>query len=113
MLPAVSDIERLLAALPDVTVAEEHLGVVARVALADAGAAMAALKTAGYESLVDFDGIDTGELIEITYRVRSYALDLDVFVKTSVAYEGTIESVIEILWSYERPAAMSKRSGPA
>ena len=101
MLPAISDIERLLAALPDVTVAEEPLGVVARVSLADADAALVAIKAAGYESLVDFDGIDTGELIELTYRLRSYALNTELHVKTSVAYGGTIESV----W-YEYPSAL-------
>lgn len=101
MLPAVSDTRRLLAALQDVSVAEEPLGVVARVSLADAGAAMVALKAAGYESLVDLDGIDTGELIELTYRLRSYSLNTEAYVKTSVAYGGTIESV----W-YEYPSAL-------
>ncbi len=101
MRPAIADIERLLAAFEETTVAEETPGVVARVSLADVGDVLAELKSAGYESLVDFDGMDTGELIELTYRMRSYSFDVELFVKTTVAYGGTIESV----W-YEYPSAL-------
>ena len=101
MRPEIADIERALAELFEVQVAGELLGVVARVALADVAGAFEALKAAGYETLIDFDGIDTGELIELTYRLRSYSLDLEVFVKATVAYGGTIES----MW-YEYPSAL-------
>ncbi|MCE5191935.1 MAG: NADH-quinone oxidoreductase subunit C [Actinomycetia bacterium] len=101
MLPATADIKRLLAAIDGATVAEEALGVIARVPLAAVNEALGAIKAAGYESLVDFDGIDTGELIELTYRLRSFSLDLEVHVKSTVAYGGTIESV----W-YEYPSAL-------
>jgi len=99
--PEIADIERTLAELFEVEVTEELLGVVARVSLADVAGALEALKAAGYETLIDFDGIDTGELIELTYRLRSYSLDLEVFVKATVAYGGTIES----MW-YEYPSAL-------
>ncbi len=101
MRPETADIERLLAAFEDTTVAEEALGVVARVSLAYIGDVLSALKAAGYESLVDLDGTDTGELIELTYRLRSYSFDTELFVKTPVAYGGTIES----MW-YEYPSAL-------
>ncbi|MDO8950860.1 MAG: NADH-quinone oxidoreductase subunit C [Actinomycetota bacterium] len=101
MRPAAADIERALIGLIDARVAEELLGVVARVSLADVVDALEALKVAGYESLVDFDGIDTGELIELTYRLRSYTLDLEVYVKAPVAYAGTIASI----W-HEYPSAL-------
>lgn len=96
MLPAVDDIRKLLAAVDDVAVTAEPLGVVARVPLASAKEAVSALKDGGYESLVDFDGIDTGEHIEVTYRMRSYSLDSEVHVKSCVAYDGTLASVWEV-----------------
>jgi len=99
--PATADIERTLAGLPDVQVAGEKLGVVARMTLADVPAALEALKAAGYETLIDFDGTDTGEFIELTYRLRSYSLDLELFVKAPVSFGGTIES----MW-YEYPSAL-------
>lgn len=101
MLPATADIERILAGIDGVQIAEEILGTVARVELAFVPDALGALKAAGYESLVDFDGTDTGEAIEITYRLRSYAADREVFVKATVAYGGTIESV----W-FDYPSAL-------
>ncbi|PKQ36762.1 MAG: hypothetical protein CVT59_11070 [Actinobacteria bacterium HGW-Actinobacteria-1] len=101
MRPAIADIERTLAAISGVSVAEEALGTVARVELAFVPDALSALKAAGYESLVDFDGTDTGEFVELTYRLRSYALDLELFVKSTVAYGGTIESV----W-FDYPSAL-------
>ncbi len=101
MRPEIADIERSLAGLFEAQVTGELLGVVARVSLADVAGALEALKAAGYETLIDFDGTDTGELIELTYRLRSYALDLEVWVKAPVAYGGTIES----MW-YEYPSAL-------
>ncbi|KAF0208910.1 MAG: hypothetical protein FD171_551 [Actinobacteria bacterium] len=101
MRPAPADIERAIVGLIDARVTEEPLGVVARVSLADVVEALEALKVAGYESLVDFDGTDTGELIELTYRLRSYALDLEVYVKAPVSYGGTIASI----W-HEYPSAL-------
>lgn len=68
------------------------LGTVARVDAGDAVAALAAFKAGGYESLVDFDGIDTGEAIELTWRVRSYAQDCEAFLKATVAYDAEIAS---------------------
>ncbi len=101
MRPVTADIERTLVGLHEVAVAGEPLGVVARVSLADVADALAALKRAGYESLVDFDGTDTGEFVELTYRLRSYTLDLEVYLKAPVSYGGTIES----MW-YEYPSLL-------
>jgi len=81
------------------------LGVVARVSPSDAVEALAAFKAAGYESLVDFDGIDTGEAVELTWRVRSYALDLEACVKATLPYDGEIHSV----WNVYPSALMPER----
>jgi NADH:ubiquinone oxidoreductase subunit C len=81
------------------------LGVVARVSPSDAVEALAAFKAAGYESLVDFDGIDTGEAVELTWRVRSYALDREAYVKATLPYDGEIHSV----WNVYPSALMPER----
>ncbi len=101
MRPATADISQLLAEINGVTVADELLGTVARVELAFVPDALGVLKAAGYETLIDFDGTDTGEAIELTYRLRSYSADLELFVKATVAYGGTIESV----W-FDYPSAL-------
>jgi NADH-quinone oxidoreductase subunit C len=81
------------------------LGTVARVRTEDVIGVLAALKGAGYESLVDFDGIDTGEAIELTWRVRSYALDAEAYVKATVDYDAEIRSV----WNVYPIALMPER----
>jgi NADH:ubiquinone oxidoreductase subunit C len=88
-----ADVERLLAGIEGATVAEERLGVVARVGRGEAEEALGRLKEAGLDSLVDFLGTDTGEHIEITYHLRSYEAGQDVFVKTAVPYDGELASV--------------------
>ncbi|MCL4079294.1 NADH-quinone oxidoreductase subunit C [Coriobacteriia bacterium Es71-Z0120] len=89
----VADVERLLAGIEGATVAEERLGVVARVGRGEAEEALGRLKEAGLDSLVDLLGTDTGEHIEITYHLRSYEAGQDVFVKTAVPYDGELASV--------------------
>ncbi len=64
--PVTADIERTLVGLTRSPSPGSRSGV-ARVSLADVADALAALKRAGYESLVDFDGTDTGEFVELTY----------------------------------------------
>lgn len=81
------------------------LGTVARVDAGDALTALAAFKAGGYESLVDFDGIDTGEAIELTWRVRSYAADCEAYLKATVAYDAEIASA----WNIYPSALMSER----
>ncbi|GAB4282264.1 MAG: hypothetical protein Kow0067_02210 [Coriobacteriia bacterium] len=77
-------------------VAETTLGTVARVPLGSVLDALRALRAAGFESLVDLDGTDTGELVELTYRVRSYAHGTEAYVKTTIAYGGELLSAWEV-----------------
>jgi len=77
-------------------VAEVTLGTVVRVESPRVHDTLGAFLAAGYESLVDLDGIDTGDVIEVTYRLRSYRHDLEVFVKTTVSYEAEVSSVWRI-----------------
>lgn len=81
------------------------IGTVARVDVGDALTALAAFKSAGYESLVDFDGIDTGEAIELTWRLRSYAQDCEAYLKATVAYDAEIASA----WNVYPSALMPER----
>ncbi len=81
------------------------LGTVARVDAGDAVVALAAFKGAGYESLVDFDGTDTGEAIELTWRLRSYSADSEVYLKATVAYDAEIASA----WNVYPSALMPER----
>lgn len=106
MLPDANEIRTLLAR-NGVTAEVDTvlLGTVARVQASDAIDALAALKTDGYESLVDFDGMDTGELIELTWRLRSYSMDCEVFLKTTVPYDAEIHSV----WNIYASALMPER----
>lgn len=92
---AAADIERLIgdAGASGVEVRAGDAGPVARVSLAAVRATLAAFKSAGFESAVDFDGVDTGDDVELTWRLRSYRFDTDCSVKASVPYDGTIESV--------------------
>lgn len=106
MRPDATTISEMLAA-SDIAAEVESvlLGVVARVSPGDAIDALAAFKAAGYESLVDFDGIDTGEAIELTWRMRSYALDCEAYVKAVLPYDGEIRSV----WNVYPSALMPER----
>jgi NADH:ubiquinone oxidoreductase subunit C len=81
------------------------LGTLARVSASDALLALSALKAGGYESLVDFDGMDTGEAIELTWRLRSYSADMEAFLKTTVAYDAEISSA----WNVYPSALMPER----
>mgnify|MGYP001046110455 FL=1 len=81
------------------------LGTVARLSVGDVLTALAAFKSAGYESLVDFDGIDTGEAIELTWRLRSYAQDCEAYLKATVAYDAEVASA----WNVYPSALMPER----
>ena len=84
---------------------DAEIGMLARVPHESAARMLAALRDAGFESLVDFDGVDTGDDIELTWRVRSYARGADAVVKTSVPHDGTVESV----WTIYPSALMPER----
>ncbi|MGB4581696.1 MAG: NADH-quinone oxidoreductase subunit C [Coriobacteriia bacterium] len=102
-----SDATTISALLADAGVAAEVesvlLGTVAHVAAGDVLRALAAFKAGGYESVVDFDGTDTGEAIELTWRLRSYAQDCVAFLKTTVPYDAEIPSVWNIYPSVLMP----------
>lgn len=106
MRPAVTEISALFTGSEiAATVEDALLGVVARVAPDAVCDALATFKAAGYESLLDFDGTDTGELIELTWRLRSYSLDGEVYLKSSLPYGGTLRSV----WNVYASALMPER----
>jgi NADH:ubiquinone oxidoreductase subunit C len=46
--------------------------------------------------LADMLGTDTGEGIELTYHLRSFARDEEIYVKANVAYDAEITSVWNI-----------------
>ena len=106
MRPDANELKSLLASSGvDAEVDAVLLGTVARVVPDSVIDALAALKSAGYESLMDFDGIDTGEAIELTWRVRSYSADCEAYVKTAVPYGAEIHSV----WNVYPSALMPER----
>jgi NADH-quinone oxidoreductase subunit C len=72
---------------------ESGLGLVARVAASDTFSALAALREKDFPMLVDLLGMDTVDDIEITYHVRSFTRDQEVFIKTNVPYSGELTSV--------------------
>ena len=102
-----ADIEGILAAggVRGVEVRDAEIGMLLRVALDEVRGVLSALHHAGFESLVDFDGVDTGSDVELTWRVRSYARGGDAVIKASVGYGGTIESV----WGVYPSALMPER----
>jgi len=100
-----ADVERLLSGVDSAEVAEERLGVVARVGRAAVADALAVLRDAGFDSLVDLLGTDTGEHVEVTYHLRSYATGQDLFVKTALPHDGELESV----WQVYPSALMPER----
>lgn len=84
---------------------DAEIGMLARVPLESVARMLSALRDAGLESLVDFDGVDTGDDIELTWRVRSYTRTADAVVKATIPYDGTIESV----WIIYPSALMPER----
>jgi len=105
LLPDATVVRSILATagVGSCEIAESTLGLVCAVAPADAPSALAALKASelGFVMLVDLLGTDTGERIEITYHVRSFTRDEEVFVKAQRPYDAELASVWEIF-----PAAL-------
>ncbi len=83
------------------------LGVVARVAPAQTGAALMALKESDHDFafLVDVFGIDTGEAVDAVYHLRSFARDEEVYVKVAHDYGSDLASV----WCIFPAALMPER----
>ena len=79
-------------------VAEEgHLGLVVRLPIESARDALIALRDGQvpFEQLIDAFGADTGEGIEVTYRLRALTIKQDLTVKSQIEYGGTLPSVID------------------
>lgn len=74
----------------DVTV--QALGVVCRVRPAHAVSALAALRGAGYDVLVDMFATDTRSKVELTYHLRSAGDGREVYVRTRVGYDAVVRS---------------------
>ena len=86
-------------------VEESALGEVVRVVPDAVVDALIGLKQAGFESLVDLFGCDTGEAIDLVYHLRSYAAARDAYVKTTLPYDAEIPSV----WNVYPSALMPER----
>jgi NADH:ubiquinone oxidoreductase subunit C len=89
----------------DVEVRDAEIGMLVRVPLAAVGGVLSALRAAGFESLIDFDGVDTGSDVDLTWRVRSYVHGGEAVIKASIDYGDTIESV----WGIYPSALMPER----
>jgi len=90
------------------TVAVEQvpvLGIVCRAQGLDARAVLEALRDSdhSFNFLVDTFGVDTGEAIDVVYRVRSYSRDEDVVIKVEHAYDSVYASVWDIFPSALMP----------
>jgi len=83
------------------------LGVVARVEPHMAGNALVALKESdhGFCFLVDVFGIDTGEVVDAVYHLRSFTRDEEVYVKVAYEYGADLASV----WCIFPSALMPER----
>lgn len=77
------------------------LGIVVRLDASIVAEALAALREAGYDLLVDLFGCDTGDAVELTYHVRVLSRMEDAFVKATVAYDGEAPSAWHVF-----PAAL-------
>jgi NADH-quinone oxidoreductase subunit D len=80
-----------------------NVGIVCRVAASDARATVVALRDSdlAFDFLVDVFGIDTGEAIDVVYRMRSFARDEEVTVKAAHEYDSALRSVWDVF-----PAAL-------
>ena len=109
MLPDPTVAESILkrSGVADVRVEETTLGVVCYCLADDVVAALAGLKDSelDFHMLADFLGTDTGEEIELTYHLRSFSRDEEIYVKTTVAYDAEFASV----WNVYPSALLSER----
>lgn len=97
MLPDATVVRHILSAagLAEAAVDETTLGVVCRVEASEIAQALLSLRDSELDfcMLVDLLGTDTGEEIELTYHLRSFSRDEEIYCKTRVAYDGEVRSV--------------------
>jgi len=108
LLPDATVIRHILASAGIAGEVEEtSLGVVARVGSDTAVETLRALREGELDCrmLLDMLGADTGEGIEITYHLRSLSRDEEVYVKTTLPYDGCLRSV----WNTFPSALMPER----
>ena len=74
----------------DVTV--QALGVVCRVRPAHSLSALAALRGADYDVLVDMFATDTRSKVELTYHLRSAGDGREAYVRTRAGYDAVVQS---------------------
>lgn len=98
MLPDSTQLARTLAAsdVQGAEYAESALGLVCTVPGESVHATLSALAAAGYSMLVDITGADTGEGLELTYHLRSFAKDEEVFVRSGIPYDGAVRSAWDV-----------------
>ncbi len=84
--------------MTSVDLEETLLGLVCLVPPGHAVSSLAALKASelAFVMLVDLLGTDTSQEVEITYHLRSFARDEEIFVKTRLPYDGELASVWEV-----------------
>jgi NADH:ubiquinone oxidoreductase subunit C len=109
LLPDVAVTNRLLteAGIAEAVVEQTSLGVIARVPGTSAYAALAALKDsdAAFTFLVDLFGTDAEDGVEVTYHLRSFSLDEELYVRFEVPHGGEFGSV----WTLFPAALMPER----
>jgi NADH:ubiquinone oxidoreductase subunit C len=98
--PDVTAIDSALRAadVASANVAEAGFGVLVTVEAGDVRGALRGLKEsdADFAFMVDLFGSDTGENVQITYHLRSFARDEDIYVRASYDYDAEFLSVWEI-----------------
>ena len=107
MLPDETVVKTVLSSVTQAEVSTSSLGVVVRAPHRDAAATLAALKASdlGFVMLVDLLGTDTGEDVEVTYHLRSFARDEELYVKCALPYDGVLYSV----WNVYASALLPER----
>ena len=106
MLPDVAKVRSILGGF-EIRAESTTLGVIVHVAAADAPEVLGALKDSDldFAMLVDLLGDDTGDAVGITYHLRSFSRDEDLYIKTVVAYDGVLCSV----WNAYASALLPER----
>lgn len=109
MLPDATVVKSILSAAGalEPSAEETSLGLVFRVSPDVLPGAAAALRASelDFRMLVDVLGMDTGEDIEITYHLRSFSRDEELYLKTTLPYDGDLPSV----WNTYPSALLQER----
>jgi NADH-quinone oxidoreductase subunit C len=81
-----------------VEVEQTSLGVIVRAQASELVSVLRALRdgSSEFSFMVDLFGVDTGELVEITYHLRSLSRDEEIYVRLSAPYNGAFASVWEL-----------------